>query len=791
MAPSETAQAQDKKTKYEKRQERKMKNRRKLKRRGDKAVKKRKDWRRLSRKSRQGDRPFKGNIAGRKVKRIKPSTRSRAVHPQPNPYAGRSRRSEAARAKAFKKNIRYSKKPHERAWKGDVTGSKIRHKNFRSQRRRLVPQTSPYLRKRRTGERDGARFAGQGFKGIRSVSGRSKDALKKKRITPRSASGAYTVRKRKKPYAWRERSKWEEAYQGDITGRTFKTKRTTDRPGIKPRPKVKYSFQGKGRRGDKAYDGTMTSGYRSATSGKERAWKGNISGHKLRKRTSRGAKFDGANFKTYPNRKFKRNEKAYKKPVPVKPPGPGAERAVKFQGNIKSRKPLKGAGGSISGRWNNKGKPIEGRGIKDQDQRMAGFQGNIKSRRPVKGAGGSISGRTWNNKGKPVEGRGIKDQDQRTADFQGNIKARRPVKGAGGSISGRRWNNKGKPVEGRGMKDQDQRIAGFQGNIKINRGRKDQDKQIAGHTGNIRQWKYNTGPLDQHKYEGRLKRKQEYRKNPNAAEKALKVKPPSGSYREAAKFTGNIRQWKYKTGPLDQHKYEGRFKRKQDYKKNPNAAEKALKAKAPAGSDRQAAKFTGNIRQWKYKTGPLDEMKYEGQLKRRGKYKRNPNAAEEALIVKKPKKAASKGLQFEGRFKRKGKYKQNPNAVDEALVTKAPGKGTRKGYDFSGRFKMTANYERNKLASQESLKGIGPSKAAVKANQYQGNLKMKKGKVVDTHPSFKFDKKPQDNPIEKTKFSLKLLWSRLFKKNENQPQHLKEKKRKPRYDKGEEGLWNE
>ena len=39
--------------------------------------------------------------------------------------------------------------------------------------------------------------------------------------------------------------------------------------------------------------------------------------------------------------------------------------------------------------------------------------------------------------------------------------------------------------------------------------------------------------------------------------------------------------------------------------------------------------------------------------------------------------------------------------------------------------------------------------------------------------------------------NLKLWWARLFKKSETQPDHLKEKGGKPRYDKGEAGLWYE
>jgi len=676
--------AQNKKSRYEKIQEKKNKANRRLRRRGDKSRKAPKKFWIFNKRSRQGDRPYKGDIAGRKVRsRISPTKRSRAAYPQPNPYAGRKRSSEAARAKAFKKTVRYSKRPREKAWKGNISGNRLRSKGFRSEKARLKPQYSPYFKKRKgTGERDGSRFSGQGFKGLRTISGRSRNALKKKRITPRSVSGAYTVRKRKKPYAWRERSKWEDAYQGDITGRKFRAKKPSLNTFIQKPPKVKYS-QGKGRRGDRAYKGQITGGYKSVTSGKEKAWKGDISGTKLRKRTSERPKFNDPHFKIYPKGK-RRGDKAYKGKLPgggYKTVGKRTERT----GKALPRKPPSGR-------------------IADAVR----FQGNIKTTRPKKG-GGSISGDRWNNSGKPIQGRGFRKQDQQVARFQGNIKAGKPLKG-GGSISGDRWNNDGKPIQGRSLRKQDQQVA---------------------------------------------------------------------------KYQGNLRQWKYKTGPLDEMKWEGRFKRKKG-ERNPNAAKEALKSKGVGANDRAMAGFSGNIKQWKYKTGPLDEMKWEGRFKRPS-YSKNSKSARESIDVR---KFENKTAGFQGRFKSTINYKRNPKSSKEALLGRAPSSEARKGSKFQGRFKLARNYKTRPNAAKGSLKGIGPSKAAISASNFQGNIKMRKDRMANRHPSFKFDK-PRDTPIEKTKFSFKVLWSKLFKKNENQPAHLKEKPRKPRYDKDEEGLWNE
>jgi len=866
---SNEAQAQDKKSRYEKIQERKNKSNRRLKRRGDKSKKARRSFTKFKIRNRQGDKAYKGDIAGRKVRsRISLTKRSKAAHPQPNPYAGRKRNSEASRAKAFKKSIRYSQKPSERAWKGGLGGQKIRTKGFKSERQRLFPQWSPYKKKRKgSGERDGARFSGQGFKGIRSISGKPEQAKSRKRVVPRSASGAYRVRKREKPYAIREKSKWESAYKGDITGRKFTPKRTNERPVIQAPPKVNYSFRGKGRKGDKAYKGKITGGYKSITSAKEKAWKNDISGTKLRIRTSQQPKFNDAHFKPYPKRKRKgdtpfkgtlkragfktagRKTERTNKALPQKAPGPGSVSAVRFQGNIKGGKPLKGGGsisdkiwnrnnrkkaiqgkgfndqdqrvakfqgnikggkplkdgGSISDKiWNrnNRKKAIQGKGFRDQDQRIAKFQGNLKGGKPLKG-GGSISGKTWNNKGKPVQGRGFKAQDQSIAKFQGNIKGGKPLKG-GGTIARNQWNNKGKPVQGRGFKDQDQRIAKFQGNLKggkplkgggsvarnqwnnkgkpvQGRGFKDQDQRIAKFQGNIKggkpsqgggsiarnQWNNKGKPIQGKGFKTQDEKIAKFQGN-------LKPRPKTTDQdRQTADFTGNIKQWKYNTGPLDEMKYEGRFKRTAKYKKKPSAVKDALPGRVQG-------------------KGTAEGMDFQGRSKLARNYKKKPNAADEALPGIAPKDAASKANRYQGTIKiSRNAYKKRPDAADGALPGIGPKKQAITASKYQGTLKLKRGTYKNKpFAADGAMKGIGPSKAAVTASNFQGNIKMRKGRMEDRHPSFKFDK-PRDTPIEKTKFSLKLLWSKLFKKSENQPKHLKQKERRPRYDKGEEGLWND
>ena len=66
-------------------------------------------------------------------------------------------------------------------------------------------------------------------------------------------------------------------------------------------------------------------------------------------------------------------------------------------------------------------------------------------------------------------------------------------------------------------------------------------------------------------------------------------------------------------------------------------------------------------------------------------------------------------------------------------------------------------------------------------------------KNKELHPDTKFIKTNKNNVADERDLltNFKLWWARLFKKEETQPDHLKEKGKKPRYDKGEQGMWYE
>jgi hypothetical protein len=138
---------------------------------------------------------------------------------------------------------------------------------------------------------------------------------------------------------------------------------------------------------------------------------------------------------------------------------------LNFTGGKKASRPLKGGGGSISGRiWNNDNRPIDVR-TGGQGTRMAGmYSGTIKTKRPVKG-GGSVSGRIWNNDNNPIDVRTGGRGTRMAGMYAGNIKAKRPLKG-GGSISGQPRNNRNQPIVVRTGGEGSRRGGLYGGNIK-------------------------------------------------------------------------------------------------------------------------------------------------------------------------------------------------------------------------------------------------------------------------------------------------------------------------------------
>ncbi len=436
-----------------------------------------------------------------------------------------------------------------------------------------------------------------------------------------------------------------------------------------------------------------------------------------------------------------------------------------FSGNIKARRPAKGGGSVSRKRWNNNGEPIDVNRAGSGTIRASKFQGNIKGARPAKG-GGSISGRLWNNNGQAIDVNRAGSGTIRASKFQGNIKGDRPKKG-GGSISGKVWNNNGQAIDVNRAGSGTIRASKFQGNIKTGKPLK------GGGSVSGRLWNNDEQPIDVNtagsgtikasKFQGNIKTGKPLKgggsvsgKLWNNDEQPIDVNTAGSGTIKGSKFQG-----KKKEGSL--------FKR--GYVQNPNASKESIKKLRP---DETTYKVAG----------------LQVKVKERA-YKEKPNAHEDALPGIAPKKSSVKAAEYARGVKVYWNYKHNPNSSDLAIDGRAPSQGAKRAGEFSGRTKVIKEYRHNPNSADEALKVYYPGKAIARLGDYQGNIKMHKYNDKRLHPDAKFAHGFRDNVKEERTFlmNVKLIWSKLFKKNDTQPDNLKEKIRKPRYDKGEQGMW--
>jgi hypothetical protein len=720
--------------------------------------------------------------------------RASSLGSKPPPFRNKRRVAPRSASRSFvtrgRKNVYWGKfSKGEKAFTKDITGRPLRTKNFRTPSPGLIPQGDTYRGRKRTGDRP---YQGTFKSGFATAS---------------------------KP--------GERAWRGDVSGRPIRknsSKKRIETAGKKFYPR-KLSISGK--RQQRAGRPLPGSGYQSRSrSGETRPglnplpvkqpgagasrienFIGNMKG---RKPLKGGGSISGRSFNN-------RNQ-----PISVRTPSSGAGIGT-FSGNIKARRPIKG-GGSISGRSKSNGgnaisvrippasaaragtysgnlKATKNRNYRDQGEEFSGF---IKARRPNKG-GGSISGRSKSNGGnaitvrtpppsaaragtysgniKATKTRNYRDQGE---EFSGFIKARKPAKG-GGSVSGKLWNNGGNPINVRTPLSGNARSAN---------------------------------------YPGKLKRDYGYIRNPNSAKSALKQKEPTDNLFQIGGLQTPVkRDYKFVQNPKaaknslkkkepndDVFAVEGlQVKVKRDYKfiQNPKAAKASLKKKEPTDNAFAVAglqvkvkrdyKFIQNPKASKAslkKKEPTDNaFGVSGlQIKVKAKdYSRNPLSKKEALKGVAPNAATVKASEYQGRMKVLWSYKHNPSSAKAALNTIAPNKAFANGNEFQGRARLTKNYRHNPKSDKDALKVIAPSRAYARINNYQGNMKMSKPHGSKLHPDAKFAHDHNDNvKSERTIFTnVKLWWSKLFKKNDTQPAAVKEKVRRPRYDKKEKDLWKD
>jgi hypothetical protein len=793
--------------------------------------------------------------SGPRTKRIKLSGKSASNSGGPE-YTPRRRARGGERAGRPIKPVFSVKEPSERqrAWKGDISGRKVRHKNQSSsgdkpyvhpQRGRFVrrtprekegrqnvasgrpvriksatgrvsnvyPQRGKFVHNPSSKPRDTQRAVSNSgaLARVRRMETRQPPPGKKVRVTPRSASSPYIRNKSINIYAnfRRPRKKGERAVTTDIAGRKLRTRNyQTPAQGISkaPNPYSKRKRIGE----DRPYRGP--SGYYKSVSGKgRRAWIGDITNRRVGNRSSKKS-IEGTPTLFRGNRSATRTGRpgvggGYRSatrtgrvgtPVGVRTPGIGAQGIGNYRGNrrglkgfvnqgeqysgaIKSRKRISG-GGSVSGRrWNNGGVAISARqpgigargianyrgdrrGLKGFRNQGEQFTGTIKARRPAKG-GGSVSKSGWNNSGSPVSVRqpvsripaypgkmklfrnkqGFNNQGE---EYTGGIKTRRPAKG-GGSVSGKLWNNNETAIEGK----QPGTVKGlnFSGNIKTRRPAK------GGGSVSGRLWNNNETPI-----EGR---------------QPVTVK--------GLNYSGNIKARRPQKGGGS---VSGKLW---------NNDETPIIVKVPPASAKQHDGYPGKWKRFQVQPGFVEQgEEYTGNIRLsrlRKAYIQNDKAHEESIKKKRPEKGTYRVNGLQVKVERRD-YVRNKDVPEESLMKLKPTRTDREVSELHVKVRQY-KYIRNRNSSEDALKVREPGKAFARATDYQGNIKMQRvrffDKNRDQYPDSRFVKTNKNNVREErdAMTNLKLWWARLFKKQESQPDHLKEKGRKPRYDKGEQGMW--
>ncbi|HTF19019.1 MAG TPA: hypothetical protein VK658_13150 [Chryseolinea sp.] len=701
------------------------------------------------------------SASSRRVRTPQRSVATRANGGSPRRASGKERPGKPVRPIS-------APRPHDRqkAWTGDIAGYRLRHKNRSSAgdgKSNVYPQYGRYVRSKgaRPKDNSGRAVSNAGtLAQLRRLESRGGPSPRKSpRIVPRSASRSFTARKSINVYANFARPKrtTKQYNNTDLAGRPLHKKNfESPRPTVSGHRPTPFYHGRPG--GERPYKGP-SGGYRSATRATPKAWTGDVAGRGLRRRnfTSKKSTEGIPTLGRHP----RSASKGHPGDVPLmgRPPGMGAWGIDSYRGNTRGGKPAKG-GGSVSGRrWNNNGMPIDVR-MPVQGADAALFRGRIRGGKPATG-GGSVSGRLWNNNQQPIQGR-MPLQGARAAQFQGNVKAGRPERG---------MPNVANSMPRRGLSSQAKKVSGYPGKMKRFEVQPGFGYQGESHTGDVR-----------------LKRfRKNYVQHPDADKESIKKHRPKSS--DAEGLTAKVKR--------------------PDYQRNKNTAEGALLKVRPSKADTEAGELQVRVKQGDYRKRPhaaegsmlglkpSRNAQRAEELTARTKqpdYGKRPHAAEGSMPGIKPSRNAQRATELTARVKQPD-YGKKPHAAEGSMPGIKPSKNSVKASEYAGGVKRNWDYIHNPSSAQEALRTREPGKAYARAAAYQGNIKMQKFALFEKnrnlHPDTKFIK-PNKNNVDSERDAVtnfKLWWARLFKKEETQPDNLKYKGKKPRYDKGEQGLW--
>jgi hypothetical protein len=518
-----------------------------------------------------------------------------------------------------------------------------------------------------------------------------------------------------------------------------------------------------------------------ASGGNIGRYSGNIKGSRIKNYSEQGADFSGFIRKSRPQKGggsiSGRSRNNNGNAIASKIPSAGAARAGTYSGNLKS---------------------YRGSNYLNQGEEFTGF---LKARKPLKG-GGSISGRSRNNRGNAISTRvptpaaakagtysgnlksaRVFNYNDQGEEFTGFIKSKKPVKG-GGSISGKVWNNRQTPIDVRTPLVSDAKAANYSGKRKLKQGYF--QNELASRL-SLKKKEPKKGAYLVEGLQGKVKQN-DFVQNPRSARNSNKKREPEKGAYAVEGLQVKVKQHDFAQNPRSarssnkkQEPEKGAYAveglqikvKQEDYIQNRLASKNSIKKREP-----EKGAFAAEGLQIKV---------------RRDKYEKNPNAKPGALRAVGPNSSTVKASEYMGRMKVIWDYKHNPSSNKSALDVVRPNRAFAKGNEYQGRTRLTKDYRHNPKSSKDALKVIAPGKAYAKISNYQGNLKMSKPHGRDLHPDAKFAHGHINNVKQERTIltNAKLWWSRLFKKSDTQPNAVKEKVKRPRYDKKERELWKD
>ncbi|MBI3220249.1 MAG: hypothetical protein HYZ44_12120 [Bacteroidetes bacterium] len=719
----------------------------------------------------KGEKAYTKDITGRPLRTKNFKTPPVEITPQSDPYQGRRRSGDKSKS-ALGRIFNTRSKSTQKAWSGDVSGKALR----RNSSKRKTESAGQFFMPRKFSISGKGRGPGRPVKGsgYQTMGGRGRNNKPLAVRIPKGGAGVANYRGSYK----QSLSAGGGGYAGG-GGRGIKPKKGGGSISGSPRnnrgnpvpAKIPLGgariggYQGNVKRFQLSPGfGAQGSGYRGSIKSR-RPFKGggSISGQSRNNGNQSVAT-------RIPKRPSAARAGTYQGNIKRWDLSPGFTlQGIGYSGSTKARRPQKG-GGSISGQSrNNRGNSIGAKIPPSFAARAGRFSGNMKGRRPEKG-GGSISGQPRNNGGNSIGAKIPPSFAARAGRFSGNMKARRPQKG-GGSISGQPRNNQGNPVAAKIPPSFAARAGKYTGTMKARRPQKG-GGSISGQPRN------NDG-------------------NPVAA----KI-PPSFAAR-AGKYTGTMKAKRPQKGGGS---ISGQPR---------NNGGNPVAAKIPPSFAGKIEKYKGTMRAKRPEKGggsvsgqlinndgkpvkvrdknlvDLANARYTGFLKRPN-YVKAPNANKLATRQEKPNKSTFKVDGLQVRVK-EADHQHNKLSAKKAIDGKSPGKGSVRASEFEGKMKQYWSYKHNPSSAKKALQVKDPGRAYAKINNYQGNLRMSKPHSSRLHPDAKFAHGHIDN-VKKERtilVNVKLLWSKLFKKSDNQPTAVKEKVRKPRYDKKERELWKD